>query len=178
MIKYVSTAIVYQEFPDEITLAINISGCPNRCKGCHSDYLRKDIGEPLTESVIDILINSNKNKAITCIGFMGGDQSPKEIVKLSQYIKSKYKNIHTGWYSGREVFPLYHGTFDYIKLGPWIEERGPLQDKNTNQRMYLKVSGDELNPAFIDITEKAFWSPKPWDPDYFDYIETKEKTNC
>lgn len=39
MLKYVDTAIVFSEIPDEVTLAINISGCPNKCKNCHSQYL-------------------------------------------------------------------------------------------------------------------------------------------
>ena len=36
MLKYVNTGIVFQEIPDEVTLAVNISGCPCRCHGCHS----------------------------------------------------------------------------------------------------------------------------------------------
>ena len=43
------------------------------------------------------------------------------------------------------------GNFDYIKLGPYIEEFGPLNSKTTNQRFY-KVSDGEL----VDITSK-FW---------------------
>ena len=31
MLRYINTDIVFQEFPDEVTLAINISGCPCRC---------------------------------------------------------------------------------------------------------------------------------------------------
>ena len=37
-LKYVNTQEVFQEFPDEITLAINISKCPCHCRGCHSNY--------------------------------------------------------------------------------------------------------------------------------------------
>ena len=39
MLKYVNTDIVFQEIPDEVTLAVNISNCPCRCPGCHSQYL-------------------------------------------------------------------------------------------------------------------------------------------
>ena len=47
MIKYVpeDTSVVFLEIPDEICCAINISNCPHRCDGCHSQYLRKDIGD-------------------------------------------------------------------------------------------------------------------------------------
>lgn len=49
MLKYVDARVVFQEIPDEITLAINISNCPCHCKGCHSQYLAEDIGKPLIE---------------------------------------------------------------------------------------------------------------------------------
>ncbi|SHF88735.1 hypothetical protein SAMN05444364_11530 [Prevotella scopos JCM 17725] len=39
MLRYINTDIVFQEFPDEVTLAINISGCPCRCPACHSQFL-------------------------------------------------------------------------------------------------------------------------------------------
>ncbi len=172
MVKYTDTLIGFREFPDETTLLINISGCPNKCKGCHSQYLQENIGTDLTENILDELIN--KNNGITCIGFMGGDQEPQYIIQLAKYVREKYKNLHIGWYSGRTTFPLYHGIFDYIKLGPYIEENGPLDNPNTNQRLYLNVGGDLLNARFVDITEKSFWMPKPWEDDYFDYIEKKE----
>ena len=44
MLKYVNTDVVFQEIPDEVTLAINISNCPCHCPGCHSRYLWEDIG--------------------------------------------------------------------------------------------------------------------------------------
>ena len=175
MIKYTEYIIGYREFPDEMSLLINISGCPNRCPGCHSKYLQEDIGDELNTDKLDELITNNKG--ITCVGFMGGDQSPQEVVKLSKYVKNKYKGLHTGWYSGKETFPLYHGTFDYIKLGPYKEELGPIDNPSTNQRMFMNIGSDELNAQFTDITETAFWAPKPWDVDYFDYLEEKKKLN-
>ena len=44
MLKYVNTGVVFQEIPDEVTLAVNLSGCPCRCPGCHSRYLWQDVG--------------------------------------------------------------------------------------------------------------------------------------
>jgi anaerobic ribonucleoside-triphosphate reductase activating protein len=75
MLKYVNYDIVFQEIPNETTLAINISNCPCHCKGCHSSYLAEDIGEPLTERVLEKLIR--ENKGITCISFMGGPRGNK-----------------------------------------------------------------------------------------------------
>jgi anaerobic ribonucleoside-triphosphate reductase activating protein len=50
MLKYVDTAVTFAEFPNEVSLCINISGCPCCCDGCHSPYLSKDIGEHSAES--------------------------------------------------------------------------------------------------------------------------------
>ena len=42
MLKYANTQLGFREFPGEVALLINISGCPNKCKGCHSSYLLED----------------------------------------------------------------------------------------------------------------------------------------
>ena len=151
MLKYVDTKVVFAEIPDEITLAINISGCPCNCKGCHSSYLAKDIGEPLDLQHLTNLIDSNKG--ISCVCIMGGDANPSEVDDIAQDIKEYYPELKVGWYSGRQELSknIELGNFDYIKLGPYIEEFGPLNSKTTNQRFY-KVSDGEL----VDITSK-FW---------------------
>ena len=151
MLKYVDTKVVFAEIPDEITLAINISGCPCNCKGCHSSYLAEDMGEPLDLQHLTNLIDSNKG--ITCVGLMGGDANPSEVDDIAQDIKEYYPELKVGWYSGRQELnkDIELSNFDYIKLGPYIEEFGPLNSKTTNQRFY-KVNGKEL----IDITSR-FW---------------------
>lgn len=151
MLKYVDTKVVFAEIPNEITLAINISGCPCNCKGCHSSYLAEDIGEPLDLQHLTNLIDSNKG--ITCVGLMGGDANPSEVDDIAQDIKEYYPELKVGWYSGRQELSkdIELSNFDYIKLGPYKEEFGPLNSKTTNQRFY-KVNGKEL----IDITSR-FW---------------------
>lgn len=151
MLKYVDTKVVFAEIPDEITLAINISGCPCNCKGCHSSYLAEDIGEPLDLQHLTNLIDSNKG--ITCVCIMGGDANPSEVDDIAQDIKEYYPELKVGWYSGRQELSkdIELSNFDYIKLGPYIEEFGPLNSKTTNQRFY-KVNGKEL----VDITSR-FW---------------------
>jgi len=150
MLKYVDTAVTFSEFPDEISLCINISNCPNSCVGCHSAYLKEDIGDQLDRKAIDKLIKDNNG--ITCIGFMGGDREPDKVNKLAEYVKSNYK-LKTGWYSGAETLSskIDRQFFDYIKIGPYIEEYGPLNKCTTNQVMYENDDG-----KLIDITYK-FW---------------------
>lgn len=151
MLKYVDIKVVFAEIPDEITLAINISGCPCNCKGCHSSYLAKDIGEPLDLQHLTNLIDSNKG--ITCVCIMGGDANPSEVDDIAQDIKEYYPELKVGWYSGRQELSkdIELSNFDFIKLGPYKEEFGPLNSRATNQRFY-KVSNGEL----INITSK-FW---------------------
>ena len=150
MLKYVDTKIVFQEIPDEITLAINISNCPCHCKNCHSSYLAEDIGEELNSHSLKGLIDNNKG--ITCISFMGGDSNSSDIDALAQWVKIYYP-LKVAWYSGRQELAkeINLKWFDFLKLGPYIEELGPLNNKTTNQRFY-KVVNDEL----IDITS-VFW---------------------
>ena len=142
--------VTFSEFPDEISLCINISQCPCHCTGCHSSYLAEDIGEPLLESTLHRLIT--ENKGITCVGFMGGDIEPKSVNALAQYIKTEY-NLKVGWYSGRQTLSkdIEFDNFDYIKIGPYIEEYGPLNKNTTNQKFY-KIINNKLQL----ITDK-FW---------------------
>ena len=157
MLKYVNTMVTFSEVPDEISLCIEISNCPCHCKNCHSSYLAEDIGEELTLEKIYKLIDNNEG--ITCICFMGGDSSPKEIDMFARCIKDLY-DIKVAWYSGRQELSkeIDLKWFDFLKLGPYIEELGPLNSKTTNQRMYKVVhnyyddgtSGYELE----DITYK------------------------
>lgn len=158
MLKYLNTQVTFAEVPDEITLCINITGCKNGCKNCHSPYLAEDIGTPLDEdSLVELLLN---NKGITCIAFMGGDSDPEYINWLASIMRDmndsepgNWADVKIAWYSGRQELSkdINLEYFDYIKLGPYKEEFGPLNSRTTNQRFY-KVNGKEL----VDITNK-FW---------------------
>lgn len=151
MLKYVDAKVVFAEVPNEVTLAINISNCPCHCEGCHSLYLAEDIGEPLDLQHLTGLIDSNSG--ISCVCIMGGDANPSEIDDIAQDIKEYYPELKVAWYSGKQELSkdINLENFDYIKLGPYIKDRGPLDNVNTNQRFY-KVNKNEL----VDITSR-FW---------------------
>lgn len=153
MLKYVNTDIVFQEIPDEVTFAINISGCPCRCPGCHSHYLWDDVGLPLDTAAIDDFISRLKAD-ITCIAFMGGDADPKGVNQLAQYVHEEYPQLKVAWYSGRIRIPstVSKTDFDYIKVGPYIRHLGPLSKPTTNQRLYRQ----DDDGTFADITYR-FW---------------------
>lgn len=147
MIKYYNYMVVFEEIPDEITLAINITHCPNHCPDCHSKFLWEDIGTELTEDELDRIIA--ENSGISCVCFMGGDRDVEGIVRLAKHVKERY-GLKAGWYSGQEDLTQAK-EFDYIKIGPYIKEYGSLDKPTTNQKLF-KVENGELT----DITSR-FW---------------------
>jgi len=156
MLKYVpeDTLVCFSEIKSEISLGINISGCPHRCPGCHSQYLQTDIGEELTTDIIDNLIN--KNQGITCVLFLGGDGDKCTLINLARYIRNNY-DLLVGWYSGDSHIDLneYGRYFDYIKVGPYVKEFGPLNSPSTNQRLYF-IKRNNGSISVEDITS-SFW---------------------
>lgn len=153
--KYTDTQIGFQEFPDEISLLINISNCPFRCPGCHSPELWENVGIELNCKELHKLISHNDG--ITLVGFMGGQ--PEEVNSLAEYIKNIDPPLKVGWYWGGETVPkeINEINFDYVKLGPYIKELGGLDNPNTNQRMYLNWYDSEDDVVHsLNITSK-FW---------------------
>ena len=150
MLKCYSYDIVCQEIPDEISLAVNISCCPNRCPGCHSPWLWSNEGEEMTEDMLSALIGKY-SAAITCFCFMGGDAEPMEIMRLARWIRSRWPEIRTAWYSGKEsIAEGFDITcLDYIKLGPYIEALGGLKSPDTNQALYRIASDATLTRIYI-----------------------------
>ncbi len=149
MLKYTDYDIVFQEIPNEVTLAINLSNCPHRCKGCHSPQLMQDIGNHLTRSELENLL-SRYGSSITCVCFMGGDASPDTVEHFAAFIKQKtLGRIKTAWYSGVDKLSNERkiNNFNFIKVGGYKEDLGGLDSKTTNQRLY-KVENNSLT----DIT--------------------------
>lgn len=156
MVRYHNFDVVFAEIPGETTLAINITNCPNRCPGCHSPHLTADAGHELDETELHGLLD-RYGRSVTCVCFMGGDAAPHEIAALAGVVRKTFPILHTGWYSGRDELPegIDTAAFDYIKLGGWVEERGPLTAPTTNQRLY-KVGPDG---GMEDITERFRHKP-------------------
>ena len=153
MLQFVNYNIVFQEVPNEVTLAINLSNCPNRCKGCHSPYLQENKGRVLDNNVLAKLLEKYEN-AITCVCFMGGDASPKDVERCSIFTHNQTNGrIKTAWYSGKNSFPEECSlqNFDYIKLGAYMERLGGLDSKTTNQRFY-RINNERM----INMTEMFF----------------------
>lgn len=153
--KYAETRIVFSEVPNEISLAITISNCKWGCRNCHSSYLLKDEGNELTPEKFEKMLT--KMDGITCVCLMGGDRKENITLVNSLFTIAKTQGLKTCWYIGSAVFPygLNLHNVDFIKLGQYNENLGPLTSKTTNQK-FLKLDwvNDTLNVK--DMTY-LFW---------------------
>lgn len=153
-LKYLGYSIVFQEVPNEISLAINISGCPYKCKGCHSSYLWEYKGNYISED-LDFIIKQNLD-FITCVCFFGGDQNIVELYDLLKHIKSKYE-LKTCLYSGQDLLSNLNKLFDvldFIKIGSYKENLGGLKSITTNQRMYMICQDQSLKDITFKFQQK------------------------
>ena len=146
--KYYNAMVVFEEIPNEITLAINITNCPCHCKGCHSKFLWEDVGTDLSYEELERLIKTNDG--ITTVCFMGGDANPYEISKLAHMIRLTHRKLKVGWYSGRDELSkdINLDWLDYIKLGHYDEDLGGLNKETTNQRLYKVIHEKMYAPTF------------------------------
>ena len=148
-LKYTHYSIAFQEVPNEVSLVINISGCPHKCEGCHSKYLWNYVGDYISDD-IDAIINKYDG-LITCVCFMGGDQNVSELTKLISNVKIRY-NLKTCIYSGCNdtyIFDNILQYLDYLKVGKYDDKLGGLDSIITNQKFY-RINNCNL----IDITNK------------------------
>ena len=147
MIKYVPelTDIVLEEIPDKVTLAVEISNCRGSCPGCHTPFLQQDLGEELTPAVVDALIASNFG--VNCFLLLGEGKDKDALLRIAEHLRKAHPGIERAVYSGRtEVEPEIYAAFDYVKVGPYIAERGPLNKPTTNQRLYHH--GEDITARF------------------------------
>ena len=142
-LKYLGHSIVFQEVPNEISLAINISGCPYKCRGCHSSYLWEYKGRYVGDD-IEALIN--EHDGITCVCFMGGDQNPQELNELIDYVR--LRGLKVCLYTGNDDIPDGIHNLNYLKIGHYVEKYGGLDKPTTNQKFYV-VHDDK---DYFDIT--------------------------
>lgn len=165
-LKYYDYAVVFQEFPDEVTLAVNISNCPGNCGhtdengkfhlDCSEPWLLEDVGVELSNEEIDRLIKEHQD--ITVFGLMGGDSNHKDCERVANYIHQTYPNIKVGMYSGREFLNMdLLKSLDLYKIGRWIMPKGPVEEWHktnngvlqfpwSNQLLFekMKINGEEI----------------------------------
>lgn len=145
------TSVVIEEIPDKLTLAVEISNCQGNCVGCHSAFLKTDIGEELTLDLALGLIDDNFG--VNCFLLLGEGKDQAALLSFAAALKEARPDILLAIYSGREdVEDEIWEAFDYVKVGPYIASLGPLNSKTTNQRLYRvplgRSSREDLTPRF------------------------------
>jgi anaerobic ribonucleoside-triphosphate reductase activating protein len=138
VVYYSYSTVSFQEVPDEVSLSIMVSGCPHKCRGCHSSRTwRPNYGQPLTKDVLVRLLEENKGY-ITCVNFLGGEWDKKGLTELLTCAKEH--KLRTCLYTGEDDISSVDkgivGLLDYIKIGKFVRELGGVTNTNTNQRMY------------------------------------------
>lgn len=154
MVKFTEAIVGFAEIPDEISLCINISNCQNNCIGCHSPYLKENIGEELTCKKLVELINNNKG--ITCVCFMGVGNDWTALYDLIMYINIKIPSLKIAIYDGNDYFDNdFIELVDYYKVGHYDKDLGPINNPTSNQRLF-KVLHEEDYATIEDITYKFY----------------------
>lgn len=153
MLLLASYDIVFQEIPGEVTLALNLAGCPNRCPGCHSPHLRDATGETLDDKLLKGLL-ARYGGAVSCVAFMGGDGDPAEVNRLAALVRGG-SGLKTAWYSGRATLSpaIDLANFDFIKTGPYDPDRGGLDSPDTTNQRFYRVEGSAPDRKMVDATE-------------------------
>lgn len=146
-LRHINEQIVWQEVPGETALSFTITGCPLRCKGCHSsEYRNPKMGEPLLADYFQTRLEQYRG-LITCVLFLGGEWLPHLLQPFLE--QAQRGQLNTCLYSGFNRVPnslLNHLT--YLKTGPWITARGGLDCPDTNQRFIDLRTNEVLNYKF------------------------------
>lgn len=157
-LKYTGTTVAMMEVPDEVSLAFEISDCPHRCPGCHSQHLWTYDGELLMDNYLKEIRRYYLppiRRGITCVCFMGGEWRPRELILYARI--AHRMRLKVCLYSGADNLSAIDGQLinhlDFLKIGGWKSEKGPLGSKRTNQKMF-KLRDDEGRPVILDITNR------------------------
>jgi anaerobic ribonucleoside-triphosphate reductase activating protein len=149
--RYSGFQIVFQEIPNEISLAFQITGCKLRCAGCHSsDLWGEQLGEELNIKSLKSIIDKYK-KHITCVLYLGGEWNQENLIAQLAFIRNL--NLKTALYTGLEYSAVHKdiiNQLDYIKYGPFDKNQGPLSSLKTNQKLINLNTNEILNHYFIN----------------------------
>ncbi|XXQ68596.1 anaerobic ribonucleoside-triphosphate reductase activating protein [Neisseriaceae bacterium B1] len=150
LLHFTQQQIVWQEVPNEVSLAFLISGCPLRCVSCHSaDSWKANRGEILSADYLRVRLQQYR-ELISCVLFLGGEWQPENLFSLLKIAREEF-SLQTCLYTGYErdeLPPELLSELTYLKTGRWLSERGGLDNPNTNQKFIDLRTGESLNHCF------------------------------
>lgn len=133
-------------------VSVYVSGCRNRCKGCHNpESWNFDKGELFDEYKAAEVLQAVDKSYISGITYCGGDpmepENQTELLILSKVIKGTYGDKKSIWlYTGYEWEDIKDTELikyvDVAVVGPFILEQRDISDENRwrgsrNQRVIL-----------------------------------------
>lgn len=117
-IRFCNQQVVWQEVPNETSLAFLITGCPLGCKGCHSvESWKRGSGQILTEIYLAEQLKKYQG-LISCVLFMGGEWLPEKLLSLLKIAREQ--GLATCLYTGlekTELDPRILTSLTYLKQG-------------------------------------------------------------
>lgn len=145
--KYLEKQIVFREIPQEVSLSYLVTGCPQRCQGCHSsDSWNAHKGQDLNDHTLreDLV---HYQRGITCVLFLGGEWDVLTLKRLLIIVKDF--GLKTALYSGSDdIHSELKENLDYLKLGSYQKELGGLESLQTNQVLWHWPTQTKLNYYF------------------------------
>ncbi len=149
-LRFYTQQVVWQEVPNETSLAFLISGCPLGCKGCHSaESWKVGSGQILSEIYLAEQLKKYRH-LISCVLFMGGEWHLEQLLARLKQVREA--GLKTCLYTGLEMHELdlrIISELTYLKTGRWIAKLGGLNSPNTNQRFMDLRTQENLNHLFI-----------------------------
>lgn len=140
--------ILFQEVPNEVSLAFFISWCNKRCKGCHSSEFWEEKWKEMTIELMDEQIA--KSKGISCVLFFWGEWHWDLLLELIERANSVHK-LKTCLYTWEELHWIPKDIVEkltYIKTWAYIERLGGLSSPITNQRFYNRANWEDITHLF------------------------------
>lgn len=156
MLHYKGHTVSFQEVPDEVSLVILIGDCPHRCPGCHSPELWTQSGISVKDKLDELI--AQYVDAITCVCFMGEGQDDQDLLWCADHARGL--GFKTAIYSGYlDAHVFYYPHFDYYKCGSWKQDRGGLDNPDSNQFMMKLIVDPETGRHYLtDITSRFYHS--------------------
>lgn len=162
---YYNPQITFREVPDEISLTFPClcyekEHCSLDCnsKFCWKENWKDKLNILHCEVIEEYYLHNN---GVTCITIMTS-LCFFYLKNILRKFKLKYPGIKTCLYIGKDWEELIFtkdfrefdfGVLDYVKIGRFKKEYGPLDNPNTNQRFY-KINHTQKGNIFECINEK------------------------
>ena len=110
-------------------VSLYVSGCRNRCKGCHNPEGRNfNFGQEFTEATIDKIINLLNKEYISGLTLCGGEPMEPEnqevLIHLIKRVKERFPNKSIWCYTGYEwedvKDSILNKYIDVMVVGPFV----------------------------------------------------------